>query len=360
VTRPPFPANFREFQAWFPDDAACLRYLARSRWPDGFACPHCGNAGGWEITARVKSRAKDATEQTPRRVRTLWECSACARQTSATSGTILDHTRLPLMVWFHAAFLMATDKRGISAILLDSQLDLGNHKTAWFLLHKLRRAMVNAGRTRITGVVEMDGTYVGGYQPGLKGGRQRKGRKAAMVLVAVEVRTRTWTDKEGKTHTREYGGRVRAEVVRAETAEWIADFLTRNVEPGSLIRSDALPGYASATRELGYRHERRVQGRIRDTGQVVIIAHRVISNVKAWLVGTHHGVGRPHLQAYLDEFVFRFNRRQSPEAAFQTLLGLGSRHAPVRRGTLIGATDLPSYYEGDEIHDGEPEEQETD
>lgn len=351
MSRPPFPANFREFQAWFPDEQACLRYLARSRWPDGFICAHCGHTGGYEITARIRSRAKGATDRTARRIKTIWECSACGKQTSATAGTVLDHTRLPLTVWFHAAFLMATDKRGLSAILLDSQLDLGNHKTAWFLLHKLRRAMVNAGRTKISGVIEMDGTYVGGYQPGLKGGRQRKGRKAAMVLVAVEVLTRTWTARDGQVRTREYGGRVRAEVVRAETGEWIADFIARNVEPGSMIRSDSLWGYGVAARELGYRYERRVQGNIRETGQVVALAHRVISNLKAWLIGTHHGVGRPHLQAYLDEFVFRFNRRRTPEAAFQTLLGLGSHHAPVRRRTIIGASDLPYYYEGDEKED---------
>ncbi len=119
------------------------------------------------------------------------------------------------------------------------------------------------------------------------------------------------------------------------------------------LRSDALGGYSLATRELGYRYEKRVQGKIRETGQVVPIAHRVISNLKAWLVGTHHGVGRPHLQASLDEFVFRFNRRRTPEAAFQTLLGLGSQHPPVRRRTIIGASDLPYSYEGDEIHDDE-------
>ncbi len=203
--------------------------------------------------------------------------------------------------------------------------------------------MVNAGRTKISGVVEMDGTYVGG--------RQRKGRKAAMVLVAVEVLTRTWTARDGQVRTREYGGRVRAEVVRAETGEWIADFIARNVEPGSMIRSDSLWGYGVAARELGYRYERRVQGNSRETGQVVAPAHRVISNLKAWLIGTHHGVGRPHLQADLDEFVFRFNRRRTPEAAFQTLLGLGSHHAPVRRRTIIGASDLPYYYEGDEKED---------
>ncbi len=354
--RPAFPRNVREFQAWFPDEAACHRYLAQSRWPDGFVCPSCNHQGGYEITTLVKSRAKTATAYPPRRRKTLWECPACGKQTSVTSGTVLDHTRLPLATWFYTAFLVATDKRGMSATLLDRQLDLGNHKTAWFMLHKLRRAMVNPNRTKLSGVVEMDGTFVGGYQPGLKGGRQRKGRKSAMVLAAVEVLTRTRTDEHGNQTTHEVAGRLRMECARDENAPWIADFIERNVEPGSTIRSDGLHGYQEATRELGYGHIRRVQGNIRVTGvQVVPLAHRAISNMKAWLIGTHHGVGRPHLQAYLDEFVFRFNRRQNPEAAFQTLLGLGSQHAPVRRVTIIGASDLPYYYEGDEIGDGQPE-----
>ena len=347
--RPAFPRNVREFQAWFPDEAACHRYLVQSRWPDGFVCPWCSHRGGYEITTLVKSRAKTATPCTPRRSKRLWECRACGKQTSVTAGTVLDHTRLPLTTWFYAAFLVAADKRAMSATLLDRQLDLGNHKTAWFMLHKLRRAMVNANRTKLSGVVEMDGTFVGGYQPGLKGGRQRKGRKSAMVLAAVEVSTRTRTDKDGQPQKHEVAGRLRLECVRDEDAPWIADFIERNVEPGSTIRSDGLHGYQEATRDLDYGHIRNVQGNIGVTGvQVVPLAHRAIPNLKARLIGTHHGVGRPHLQAYLDQFVFRFNCRQNPEAAFQTLLGLGSQHAPVRRATIIGASDLPCY-EGDEL-----------
>ncbi len=183
---------------------------------------------------------------------------------------MLDHTRLPLTTWFYAAFLVATDKRGMSAVLLDRQLDLGNHRTAWFMLHKLRRATVNANRTKLSGIVEIDGSYVGGSQPGLKGGRQRKGRMAAMVLAAVEVRTKSWTDQDGHAQTREVAGRLRVECVRAETSPWIAAF----------------------------------GGRAGETDQP-----------RGW----HRASARP--------YVFRFNRRQNPEAAFQTLLGLGS-HMP--------------------------------
>ncbi len=174
-----------------------------------------------------------------------------------------------------------------------------------------------------------------------------------MVLAAIEVRTKTWTDKDGVIHARDYAGRCRMEVVQAENSTWIADFLERHVRPGSTIRSDALGGYGAACRELGYESLMRTQGKATRDHQIVPLAHRVISNMKVRINGTHHGVGRPHLQAYLDEFVFRFNRRQNPEAAFQSLLGLGSQHPPVRRATIIRAADLSYYYEGDEIKDAD-------
>ncbi len=349
VTRPAFPRSLAEFRAWFPDEAACDRYLARSRWPDGFLCRSCGSTVGYEFRRRVKSRSR-ALVPPPDHFREVWECASCHRQTSLTAGTVLDATKMPLTTWFWAAFLVATDKRGLSALLLDRQLGLGDHKSAWFLLHKLRRAMVNANRTTLSGIVEIDGTFVGGYQPGLKGGRQRRGRKAAMVLVGVEVRPYVVLNKEtGQALTRERAGRARMAVARAENAEAIGAFLEANVESGSTLRSDGLADYVTATRELGFAHDRRVQGNIRQTGQVVRHAHQAIANLKSWLIGTHHGVGRPHLQAYLDEFVFRFNRRGNPEAAFQTLLGLGSDHAPVRWATITGAQDLPYYREGDEV-----------
>jgi predicted RNA-binding Zn-ribbon protein involved in translation (DUF1610 family) len=348
MAKPKFPGSLTEFQSWFPTDEACEEYLVRSRWPDGFACPHCGSKDAREMRASIRSRSTKAVIAVRHR-RRLWQCRGCGKQTSATAGTILDHTRLALSVWFYAAFLMATDKRGVSAILLDRQLDLGNHKTAWFALHKMRRAMVNPNRSKLHGIVEIDGTYVGGYQPGLKGGRQQRGRKAACVLVAVEVLSRERKMADGSIKLEEYSGRLRMECVRAENAQCVGDFMAANVEPGSFIRSDGLGAYQEATRVLGYHHIRRVQGKINETGQVVPLAHRSIGNLKAWINGTHHGVGRPHLQAYLDEFVFRFNRRAKPEAAFQTLLGLGSNLGPIRRSTITKATDLPYFYDGDEV-----------
>ena len=274
----------------------------------------------------------------------MWECADCGRQTSLTAGTVLEATKLPLTTWFWAAFVVATDRRGLSAYLLQRQLDLGNINSAWFLLHKLRRAMVNANRTKLSGLVEIDGTYVGGYQPGrppAQGPQARDGsggRRGALQDLKAEGRHRGDARGVGPPP---HGGRARRErrmdraLPGGPRRAWLDD-------PQRWLRR--LHG---GCRELGYAHERKVQGRLGSGGtQVVPLAHRAISNLKTWLTGTHHGVGRPHLQAYLDAFVFRFNRRQS-----QTLLGLGSAHAPVLRRTIHKAGDLPSYYEGDEAEE---------
>jgi hypothetical protein len=337
MVRPPFPKSLTAFRVWFPDDAACYHYLVRCRWPDGYECPRCDGRTGWRVVRTVKSRSRRADPPSPFE-RVLYECAACGHQTSLTAGTILDATKLPLTTWFWAAFFAATDKRGLSATLLARYLDIGSYKTAWFLLHKLRRSMVNASRTRLSGTVEVDGTYVGGYQPGLKGGRQRK---AAMVLVAAEA--------QAEVKGRARAGRIRMEVVRAENAEALADLFVRTIEPGSTIVSDNLGSYTAAAAS-GYTLRAKTQGDLNAAGatQVVANVHRSIANLKGWLNGTHHGVGRPHLQTYLDEFVFRFYRRGNPEAAFRTLLGLGSGHEPVCRRTITNAHDLPYFYEGDE------------
>lgn len=231
MPRPSFPNTVQQFTPLFSTEEACESYLERCRWPDGFVCVRCGSLHGWRIVRAVRSRARSAPPGTTLR-RVVWECADCHEQVSLTSGTILDSTKLPLTIWFLAAFFAVTDKRGLSATLLARHLGLGSYKTAWFLLHKLRRAMVNANRTKLRGRIEIDGTWVGGYQPGLKGGRQLKGRKAAMVLVAAETVT-----VQEKTRA----VRIRAEVVYNEDAVSVADFITRLIELGSVIVSDGLP-----------------------------------------------------------------------------------------------------------------------
>jgi transposase-like protein len=312
VARPSFPKNLREFQRQFASEEACQDYLAACRWPDGFACPRCRHPRAY----RLKER---------------WQCAACRYQVSLTAGTILHNTKTPLAVWFWAAYLTVTDKRGMSALLLQRQLGLRRYETAWMLLHKLRRAMVNAAREPLHGEVEIDDTWIGGPQAGLRGSRQLKGRRAALVLVAVERRgTKT--------------GRVRMAVIPDFKATTLTAFIKRHVTPGSTIYTDGLKPFTGLP-VAGFKHVPRSQplrGALRKGAQSVVpLADHAIGNLQQWLVGTHHGVSRAQLQVYLDEFAFRHNRRRTPTAAFQTLLGLGTGRAPTPYRQIRGARDLP-------------------
>lgn len=310
MPRPAFPTSLRQFQRQFAEEDACRRYLEACRWPDGFRCPRCGHGRAFPL------------REWQRR-----ECARCRYQVSLTAGTVFHRTKTPLALWFWAAYLMTTDKRGISALLLQRQLGIRRYETAWLLLHKLRRAMVNAAREPLYGEVELDDTWVGGPQPGLRGSRQLKGRKAALVAVAVEKRgTRT--------------GRARMEVIPDFGKATLTDFAKRQIAPGTTIYTDGLKQF-SGLEPAGYRHvECKAQPGSRP---VLPCVHRAIGNLQQWLIGTYHGVGRHQLQVYLDEFVFRHNRRKTPMAAFQTLLGLGTRRGPTARSMIQGAHDLPQF-----------------
>jgi len=255
---------------------------------------------------------------------------ACRAQVSLTAGTVLHNTKTPLMVWFWAAYLAVTDKRGISALLLQRQLGLRRYETAWMLLHKLRRAMVNAARERLHGEVEIDDTWVGGEQPGIRGSRQLKGRTAAIVLVAVE--------KRGKA-----SNRIRMAVIPDFKQATMLAFVQYHIAPGSTIYTDGLKSYAGL-QAGGMRHVARTQPTrtaLRSGApSAVPLADRAIGNLQQWLTGTYHGVSKAQLPVYLDEFVFRHNRRRQPMAAFQTLLGLGAGRAPTSYRRIRGARDV--------------------
>ena len=316
MPRPAFPASLPEFQQQFADEAACRQYLEACRWPDGFRCPRCGHGQAFSLRAWHRR-----------------ECAGCHYQVSLTAGTVFHRTKTPLTLWFWAAYLMTTDKRGISAVLLQRQLAMRRYETAWLLLHKLRRAMVNAAREPLHGEVELDDTWVGGPQPGLRGSRQLKGRKAALVAVAVEKRgTRT--------------GRARMAVIPDFKARTVLTFVKQNIAPGTTIYTDGLTPFTGLAK-AGYRHVPRTQppraGFRKGAKSVVPLADRAIGNLQQWLIGTHHGVGRHQLQVYLDEFVFRHNRRQTPMAAFQTLLGLSTGRGPTTANVICGAHDLPRF-----------------
>lgn len=284
-----------EFQERFATDAACLDYLAESRWPEGFFCPGCAGPRAWLLERRH-----------------LWECSACHRQTSVTAGTVMHRTRTPLRTWFWAAYLVATHHPGISAKQLQRQLGLSRYETAWLILQKLRRAMVAPERSPLTGEVEIDEFWLGGYEEGLKGSRQHG--KKALVGAAIEVRGAG-------------SGRLRLQVLANSRAKTLEAFTKATTAPAAIVHTDRLNSYAGLAK-LGYQHRPRKQTAAVTDDQLLPRVHRAISNLKAWMHGTHRGVSKEHLPVYLDEFVFRHNRRGTPMAAFQTLLGLGAIHDP--------------------------------
>ena len=263
-----YPRSAGEFQAWFGTDADCLDYLEWLRWPDGFACPACGR-GGW--------RLGDGR----------FECGGCGRRTSVTAGTIFDRTRTPLTVWFTACWMFATQKDGVSAQSLQRALDIGSYQTAWALLHRLRSVLVRPGRDLLAGTVEVDETFTGGEEPGLRGGRARG--KKSLVGIAVEVR-----EPKGI-------GRCRMAVLADASADALEPFVTGSVRPGARVITDGWTGYGCLG-GLGYIHERRSQRAARthgqDPGGLLPAVHRVASLAKRWLMGTHQGSVDPaHLPA---------------------------------------------------------------
>ncbi len=298
-----------DFQAWFRTDADCLDYLEWLRWRDGFVCPTCGQPGGW--------RLGDGR----------FMCSGCGSRTSVTAGTIFDRTRTPLTVWFTACWLFASGKDGISALSLQRTLEIGSYQTAWAMLHRLRSVLVRPGRDRLAGTVEVDETYIGGLEPGLPGGRARG--KKVLTGIAVEVR--------------ESGGfgRCRMLPLADASAASLHAFVTDHVEPGTRVITDGWQGYRGLEK-LGYVHDRRSQRAARargeDPGKLLPAVHRVASLTKRWLLGTHQGsVDEAHLASYLNEFVFRFNRRRSRSRGmvFYRVLELAVAHEPVRYQDLI-------------------------
>ena len=304
-----YPRSTGELQAWFRTDADCLDYLEWLRWPAGFSCPDCGQGGGW--------RLGDGR----------FMCAGCGGRTSVTAGTVFDRTRTPLTVWFNACWLFSTSKDGISAVSLQRTLEIGSYQTAWAMLHRLRAVLVRTDRELLSGTVEVDETFIGGHEPWLRGGRA-KGKKV-LTAIAVEV-----IEPRGF-------GRVRMAPVADGSAACLHAFVTDHVAPGARVITDGWAGY-NGLGKLGYTHEPRSQRAARargeDPGELLPAVHRVASLAKRWLLGTHQGaIDDAHLPDYLDEFVFRFNRRRSRRRGllFYRVLQLAVDHDPVRYRDLI-------------------------
>jgi len=298
-----YPETVLDFEDRFATEAACRQYLAEIRWPDGFRCPRCGHPEAW------------TTE------RGLWHCTACGVQTSVTAGTIFQDTRKPLRLWFRAMWYLVSQKQGVSALGLQRVLGLSRYETTWIWLHKLRTAMVRSGRDRLSGTVQVDETYIGGERPG-KRGRGAAGK--TLVVIAVE-------DK-GK-----HVGRIRLLRVPDASAASLSLAVQEMIEPGSIVNTDGWAGYATVGRK-GYVHE-EIRPLTEVGDNLLPLAHRVASLLKRWLGGTHQGAVRPsHLDYYLDEFTFRFNRRTSRSRGklFYRLMQQATQLDPVTGNDIRG------------------------
>ncbi|CAN7388306.1 IS1595 family transposase [Variovorax sp. LjRoot84] len=283
-----YPVNWNQFLDWFATEEACLGYLERLRWPQGFVCPRCGVAAEPYRSSRARLM-----------------CRSCSTQSTVTAGTIFEKTRTPLRVWLAAAWYVTNQKHGVSALGLQRVLGLGSYQTAWAMLHRLRRAMVRPERERLSGIVEVDETYLAISDREQLAARGRgKGRKSqthqTLVVIAVEL------------HEPKGFSRLRLERIQNDSTEQVIPFVLANIEPGSQVRTDGSAAYRDLA-DLGYVHQRTVHLGSDVPAHVSMVGvHRVAALVKRWVLGTHQGAVQPaHLDAYLDEFVFRFNRRAS-------------------------------------------------
>jgi transposase-like protein/ribosomal protein L37AE/L43A len=271
-----YPKTLMEFEARFSTEKLCRDYLFRIRWQEGFSCPRCSCEKVWPIGT------------------TLFQCAKCHYRTSVIAGTIFQDTKKPLRLWFHAMWHLTSQKYGANALGMQRVLGLSSYHVGWTWLHKLRCAMVRPGRDRLSGTVEVDETYIGGEKPG-KRGRGAMGK--VLVVVMVEL-------IESKV------GRIRLKRVPDASGPSLDGAVKESVGPGSIIHTDGWGGYGRLS-EIGYAHE--VIRKRADVGQNLLPrVNRVVALLKRWLLGTYQGAVRPsHLDYYLDEFTFRFNRRRS-------------------------------------------------
>lgn len=304
-----YPNTYREFVKMFPDDATCAAFLARLRWPEGFVCPAC------KITTTPWNESRGRLA-----------CPICRHQTSVSTGTIFDKTRTPLTTWFEAAWHVSSAKNGMSAKTLERTIGT-SYQVAWMMLQRFRVAMVNIDRNQLSGDVEVDETFVGGEE---HGGKRGRGTNKSIVVIAVEIR-----QPKGF-------GRVRMRHIPDASGESLLPFVHEVVAPGSVVRTDGWSGYNGLT-DYGYTRDILVQSSSGDPAHVSMPGvHRVASLLKRWLLGTHQGsVLSHHLQSYLEEFAFRFNRRTSRSRGlvFRRLLEQAVITGPVTQTDIIYGYD---------------------
>ena len=280
-----YPKTWSQFMDWFHSEQACLDYLERLRWPKEFTCPSCGVVGIIIKTSRNRL-----------------VCQSCKHQASVTAGTIFDKTRTPLKVWLAAAWYITNQKHGVSALGLQRVLGLGSYQTAWTMLHRFRRAMIRPGRDLLTGLVEVDETYVAIGDKAIPAGAKRRHPNITKTLVVIAVEM---LEPKGF-------GRIRLRRITDASARQVIPFVKDVIQVGATVHTDGSAAYRSLKDE-GYGHQRTVMLGSETPAHITMPGvHRVASLIQRWLLGTHQGAVQPaKLDHYLDEFVFRFNRRKS-------------------------------------------------
>jgi len=310
-----YPRTITEFKNRFNTEDSCFRYLEVLRWPDGFKCPNCVHNEAWQTK------------------RGLYQCKKCRRQTSITAGTIFHDSRKPMRLWFEAMWHITSQKFGANALGLQRVLSLGSYNTAWKWLHKLRRAMVRPGREKLNGTVEVDETYIGGERPGKRG---RGADNKTLVIIAVEDKSSIMSKGKGI-------GRIRLKRIDDASSDSLLGFIKTHVSAGSVIRTDGWLGY-EPLKKNGYEH-------IVVGSKNLTIAHLVAALLKRWLLGTYQGAVNPvHLDYYLDEYTFRFNRRKSASRGklFYRLVQQAVIAGPVLGRNITGGM---RQKDSSEIHD---------
>jgi transposase-like protein len=267
--------SFMDFKNKFNSEEACREHLFKMRWPDGFICPKCKHDRCYIISTR-----------------NLYECTECHYQASVTAGTVMEKTRIKLQIWFWAIYLIGKDKRGLSATMLSRELGI-SYKSSWFMLHRIRKAMADRdSKYNLTGKVELDDAYFGSSD---EGGKRGRGTNKAKVIIGLSL------NHEGRPQY------LKMQVVDNLKKKTIANFAEENIVTGSTISSDAYRSYCQLVKE-GYNLEAKVFN-LKENPEHLKWLHIIDSNAKAFINGTFHGLDKKHLQQYLDEFCFRFNRR---------------------------------------------------
>lgn len=281
--------SLMEFQRRFRTNAACRKHLFKLRWPHGYECPKCGHDEFFDLPKRK-----------------LFQCKSCGHQTSVTAGTIMHRTRTPLRKWFWAIFLVSSDKRGLSALQLTKKLKV-SYYVAWTMLHKIRQAMADRNQLyQLRGIIEIDESFYGGK----KQGGDKRGRGTSKVPVMIEASTFKGCKGRGL-------GFARMRVIEHVDGDTVRDLVGEDVATGQTVVTDGWPSY-NEVGKMGHDHVRDVSGGGANASLKWV--HILASNSKAFLLGTFHGIGRKHLQSYLDEFCYRFNRRRWEDELFDRLV----------------------------------------